>query len=361
MSLTKRILIGLTILLLALIGAGAWMFRSRAEAIPDELAPINTEEADPMTVVIPGGPGLPDLKLADLRGKTVYLQVGDRESMQAKESKAFDRVLNRWVIPADVVGFAIADTEGFKLFASKIEEMLAGIRPETRLPLYTDYDGAITRTFKLPKGHAGVVVLGPDGQILMRHSGPAPEGPEGDKVIESLRTALRAEEPTLTPAPAFKVGDIDNAACAGKVCIFVFLARPVKKSELPFVKGGFEGEADAMWKQLQEPSVRLAGLVHDSDAKLLAADKPADPAAKPRPEVKAVLVGALADVELKRWVTVPAAPEARAALQIPEDQAAVVVIDADGKLAVRETGIVRMFKFTRISELLDVDLGDRRE
>ena len=380
MSLTKRILIGLTILLLALIGAGAWMFRSRAEAIPDELAPIDTEEADPLKVVVPGSAGLPDLKLADLRGKTVYLQVGDRESMQAKESKAFDRVLNRWVIPADVVGFAIADTEGFKVFASKIEEMLAGIRPETRLPLYTDYDGAITRTFKLPKGHAGVVVLGPDGQILMRHSGPAPEGPEGDKLLERLRTALHAEEPTLAPAPAFKFGELDNldnldnldhldnAACAGKVCIFVFLARPVKKSELPFVKGGFEGEADAMWKQLQDPSVRLSGLVNDSDAKLLAADekaakaaKPAEPAAKPRPEVKAVLVGTLADVELKRWVTVPAAPEARAALQIPEDQAAVVIIDAEGKLAVREIGIVRMYKFTRISELLDIDLSDRRE
>ena len=377
MSLTKRILIGLTILLLALIGAGAWMFRSRAEAIPDELAPINTEEADPMKVVIPGSAGLPDLKLADLRGKTVYLQVGDRESMQAKESKAFDRVLNRWVIPADIVGFAIADTEGFKVFSGKIEEMLAGIRPETRLPLYTDYDGAITRAYKLPKGHAGLVVLGPDGQIVLRHSGPAPEGPEGDKLLERLRIALRAEEPTLAPAPAFKfdkldnlgeLDKLDNAACAGKVCIFVFLARPVKKSELPFVKGGFEGEAEAMWKQLQEPSVRLAGIVHDSDAKLLAADekaakaaKPTDPAAKPHPEVKAVLVGALADVELKRWVTVPTAPEARAALQIPEDQAAVVVIDAEGKLAVREIGVVRMYKFTRISELLDVDLGDRRE
>ena len=148
----------------------------------------------------------------------------------------------------------------------------------------------------------------------------------------------------------------------------MFLARPVKKSELPFVKGGFEGEADAMWKQLQDPSVRLSGLVNDSDAKLLAADekaakaaKPAEPAAKPRPEVKAVLVGTLADVELKRWVTVPAAPEARAALQIPEDQAAVVIIDAEGKLAVREIGIVRMYKFTRISELLDIDLSDRRE
>ena len=367
MSLTKRILIGLTILLLVVIGAAAWMFRSRAEAIPDQLAPIDTAEADPGKVVIPGTGGLPDLVLADLRGKTVYLLVGDRESMQAKESKLFDRALNRWIIPDDVVGYGIADTEGFQLLAGKIEEFIGAMRPELRHPLYLDFEGAITRAFKLPKGHAGVVVLGPGGEILMRHSGPPPEGPEGDKVIEQLRTHLKAQEPTLAPAPAFKLGALDNAACRGKVCIFVFLARPVKKTDLPGVKDGFDGDTDAMWKQLQDPSVRLASLVHDSDAKLVAADEKAAKAAKPDepgatpPRVEAVLVGALADVELKRWTTVAAAPEARAALQIPEDQAGVVVIDADGNLAVREIGVVRMYKFTRISELLGVDLSDRRE
>ena len=365
MSLTKRILIGLTILLLVVIGAAAWLFRSRAEAIPDQLAPIDTAEADPDKVVIPGTGGLPDLVLADLRGKTVYLLVGDRESMQAKESKLFDRALARWVIPEDVVGFGIADTEGFQLLAGKIEEFIGAMRPELRHPLYLDFQGAITRAFKLPKGHAGVVVLGPGGEILMRHSGPPPEGPEGDKVIEQLRTHLRAQEPTLPPAPAFKLGALDNAACKGKVCIFVFLARPVQKTDLPGVKGGFDGDTDAMWKQLQDPSVRLASLVHDSDTKLVAADEKAaksdKPASPPPPQVEAVLVGALGDVELKRWTTVAAAPEARTALQIPEDQAGVVVIDADGKLAVRELGVVRMYKFTRISELLGVDLSDRRE
>ena len=370
-SLTKRILIGLTILLLVAIGAVAWMFRSRAEAIPDQLAPIDAAEADPNKVVLPGSAGLPDLKLADLRGKTVYLLVGDRESMQAKESKLFDRVLNRWILPEDVVGYGIADTEGFQLLAGKIEEFMGGLRPELRLPLYLDFEGAITRAFKLPKGHAGLVVLGPGGEILLRHSGPPPEGPEGDKLIERLKTLLRAQEPTHPPAPAFKLGALDNAACKGKVCIFVFLAHPVKKTDLPGVKDGFDGDTDAMWKQLQDPSVRLAGIVHDSDAKLVAndaksekgekGDKSDKPGATPPPKVEAVLVGALADVELRRWITVAAAPEARAALQIPEDQAGIVVIDADGNLAVRELGVVRMYKFTRVSELLGVDLSDRRE
>jgi hypothetical protein len=363
-SLTKRILIGLTILLLVVIGAAAWMFRSRAEAIPDQLAPIDTAEADPSKVVIPGTGGLPNLVLADLRGKTVYLLVGDRESMEAKESKRFDRALNRWIIPDDVVGYGIADTEGFQLLAGKIEEFIGAMRPELRLPLYLDFEGAITRAFKLPKGHTGVVVLGPGGEILMRHSGPPPEGPEGDRLIEQLRTHLRAQEPTLAPAPAFKLGALDNAACKGKVCIFVFLARPLKKADLPGVKDGFDGDTEAMWKQLQDPSVRLASLVHDSDTKLVAAAEKAAKADKPGappPKVEAVLVGALADVELRRWTTVAAAPEARTALQIPEDQAGVVVVDADGNLAVREVGVVRMYRFTRISELLGVDLSDRRE
>lgn len=368
MSLFKRILIGLTILLLVGVGAAAWLFRSRAETIPDQLAPINTELADPMKVVVPGSSGLPDLKLADLRGKTVYLVVGDRESMQAGESKLFDRALNRWTFPDDVVGYGIADAEGFKILASKIEEFLGGMRPEIRLPLYIDYEGAITRAFQLPKGHVGVVVLGPDSQILLRHSGPPPAGAAGDALIEKLRATLRAEEPTLEPAPPFKLGALDNAACEGKTCMFVFLSRPVKKSELPGVKGGWEGETDAMWKQLQDPDVRLTGLVYDSDAKLVAAaDKSAKSAkskdsadeSEPLKPVEVVLVGAVEDIELKRYTVVPEAAEARVTFKVPD--AGIVVIDPEGRIVLHETGLVRMFKFTRISELLGVDLSDRRE
>lgn len=239
------------------------------------------------------------------------------------------------------------------------------MRPEIRLPLYIDYEGAITRAFQLPKGHVGVVVLGPDGQILLRHSGPPPKGPAGDALLERLRTTLRAEEPTLEPAPPFKLGALDNAACAGKTCMFVFLSRPVKKTELPGVKGGWEGETDAMWKQLQDPDVRLAGLAYDSDAKLVAAaDKPAKPAegdpdaGSPKP-AQLALIGALEGIELKRYTVIPAAPEARAAFQVPA--AGIVVIDPEGRLVVHETGLIRMFKFTRISELLGVDLSERRE
>ncbi len=353
MSRLKRILLVLTILLLVLIGAAAWMFRSRAEPIPEKLPEINLAEADPMKIVIPGSTGLPDLKLADLKGKTAYLVVGDRESMQSGESKLFDRAFARWKLPDDVVGYAIADTEGFKLFSGKIDEILGPMRPEIRLPLYVDYEGAVSKAFKLPKGHVGIVVLGPDGAITMRHSGPPADNK--DPILAELKTALRAEEPELPPAPAFKVGDLDNAACAGKACMFIFLPRAVKLSELPGVDGGFDGDMEATWKQLLDPAIRLAGLVADSDKKLAAA-KPKVAAA-----VQLALVGSLEGLELKHWKTVAAADESRAPFEIPADQAAIVLIDPAGKLALRELGLVRMFKMVRISELLGVDLGDRRE
>jgi hypothetical protein len=350
-SRLKRILLGLTILLLVLVGVVAWMFRSRAETIPDELPAIDVAEADPQKIVIPGSPGMPDFKLADYKGKTLYLVVGDRESMTAGESKLFDRALARWKVPDDVVGVAIADTEGFKLFASKIEQILAPMRPEIRLPLYVDYEGAVTRAFKLPKGHVGVVVIGPDGAITMRHSGPPQEG---DGVLDQLKQALRAEEPALPAAPAFTVGALDNAACKGKSCVFVLLSRPVQKAELPGVEGGFEGEDEAAWKQLQDPDIRLASLVVDSDKKLAADDKAAA-------RVEVVLVGELGGVELKRWKTTPSTPELRAAFALKDSDTAILGVDPGGKLKVRETGLVLMYKFNGVSELLGIDLNERRQ
>lgn len=358
MSALKRVALVLTVLLLLGAGAVAWMLRSRAEPVPETLPPIDTAAADPMSVVIPGTGGLPDLKLADYKGKTLYMVLGDRESMQARESVEFDRALNRWTYPPDVVGVGIGDAEGFKLFAGKVEEMLGGLRPEMRIPLYIDFEGTITKTFKLPKGHVGIVVLGPDGAVKLRHSGPPKKKadiktPEDD-VLARLKEALGAQEPVLAPAPAFKLGELDNAACLGKTCVFVLLTAPVNKTQLPGVEGGFAGDMAASVKQMQDPNIRFAGLVHDSDTKLAADEKAAA-------KVRAVLVGALEGLELRQWKTLPAAPELRAAFAIPEGQAALVVIDAEGKLAMRELGVVQMYKFGRLSDLLGVDLGDRRE
>jgi hypothetical protein len=343
-SILKRVAVVFVVLLLGLVGFVAWKLRSRAEEIPKELPPIDAAVADPQAIVIPGGGGLPELKIADLKGKTAYLVVEDRESMQARESKTIQRALNRWSFPADVVGYNIGDAEGFELLSSKIEEFLAHLRKELRLPLYIDYKGVFLRTFKLPRGHVGVVVLGPDGAPLLRHSGPMT-----DAQISELRALLRAEEPAPPPAPAFELGGLDNAACKGKACLFVFLAEPVKKADVPGVEGGYGGDMEASAVQGRKPSVRLAGMALESDAKL-------DPA-----KVQAVLVGEVPDLGLTKWTVVPAAPEARAAFELPEGEAGLVVVDPEGRLAVREPGTVPLYKFGRVSDLIGVDLGDPRE
>ena len=86
-------------------------------------------------------------------------------------------------------------------------------------------------------------------------------------------------------------------------------------------------------------------------------------AAKPEvaENVRLAVVGNLEGLELKHWKTVAAADESRAPFELPADQAAVILIDPTGHIALRETGLVRMYKLVRVSELLGVDLNDRRE
>jgi len=343
-SILRKIALGLVLLVLILLGLVAWMLRSRAEEIPDELPAINIAEADPQKLVIPGGGGLGDLVIADLKGRTAYLIVEDRESMGARESSAMSRAMARWTYPDNVSGFAIGDAEGFGLLASKIEEFVGPMRPELRLPLYIDFQGAATKTFKLPKGHVGVVVLDPAGAVVYRHSGKM-EPPE----IEKLRGLLGASLPAPTPAPAFKVGDLDNAACAGRTCMLVFLGGPVARKDIPGGKQGFDAGTEESVRQFAKPDVRLAGIVVDSDAKLDSG------------KVSAQLVGQIDGAELKRWKTTADNAEGRAAFQIPAGEAALVVVDPQGNLAMRELGRVPMYKFGVLSEFIGIELSDRDE
>lgn len=345
MSLLKRIALGSTLLLLVLAGVVAWKLRSRAEDIPTELPAIDAAVADPASMVIPGGAsGLPDLKLADLRGKTAYIVVEDRESIESRESTTLQRALNRWIFPPDVVGYQIGDVDGFAILASKIEEFVALMRSEMRIPLYMDYQGVFMRTFKLPRGHVGIVVLGPDGEVKLRRSGKA-----DDAFLAELQKTLRASEPTPPPAPSFKIGDVDNAACAGKACLFVFLSEPVKRADIPGIKNGFKGGVTESGVQSRKPNVRLAGLAVTADEKL------------DEKKALAVIVGATDGLDLKKWKQVPEAAEARAAFELPADQAALVVLDSEGRVAVKELGAPQFYKFGRVSDLAGVDLGDHTE
>lgn len=341
MSVLRKVALGLVLLILVLLGALAWMFRSRAEAIPDELPPVATGEHDPMKLVLTGGGGLPDLAFAALRGKTAYFIIEDRESMAARESSAMSRAMARWTYPDGVVGYAIGDAEGFGLLAGKIEEFVGPMRPELRLPLYMDFKGDVRKGFNLPRGHAGVVVLDPTGAAVYRHSGKM-EPPEIDK----LRQVLGAQLPAPAPAPAFKIGDLDNAACKGRTCVLVFLTESVTRAEIPGGDKGFDGDMDSSMKQFARPNVRLASLVLDSDPKL------------DDGKIHALLLGQIDGPELRHWKTAAATADARAAFQIPTNEPAIVVVDPAGDLALRELGVVQMYKFGIISELIGVELSD---
>ncbi len=345
MSLLKRVALGFTLLLLVLIGIVAYKLRSRAETIPDELPAIDTALHDPANLLIPAQGGLPDFTLAAHRGKTLYVVVEDRESISSRESMSLQRALNRWTYPPDVVGVQIGDVDGFALLQSKIEEFVALMRVEMRIPLYMDYQGAFIKTFKLPRGHVGVVVFGPDSQVLLRHSGPA-----DDKFLAELRTALRASEPTPPPAPAFKIDAVDNAACKGKACLLVFLDEPVKRTDIPGVKNGFDSDdVTAAGIQGRKPSVRLSGLAVAADEKLDAS------------KALAVLVGTTEGLDLKHWTAAPDAPDARAALGFDTKKAGFALIDPEGNLAMLEYGAPPYYKFGRVSDLIGVDLGDHTE
>ncbi|HRI08461.1 MAG TPA: hypothetical protein PKW35_11615 [Nannocystaceae bacterium] len=342
MSWLKRTLIGVTVLLLAAIGVLAWLFRSQAEAIPDELPPIDTAHHDPRGLRLPADGDLPELAVAALAGKTAYFVIEDRESMQAGESKALNRALGRWQHPEGVVGYLIGDAKGFGLFRAKINEFMGVMRPEMRLPLYIDYEGTFYDTFKLPRGHTGLVVLGPTGEVLLRHSGPT-----DDATLDAVRKALGSVEPTFPPAPAFAVGELDNAACKGKVCVFGFLDAPVARADVPGVEGGFEGGREESFERFARPGIRLVGVLTGADPEL------------DEDKVKGAIVGKLDGFELRRLRLVESAPEARAAFGIPDGAAALVIVDAEGRLALTVIGRVAFWQLGLVSDLIGVDLGDR--
>jgi hypothetical protein len=330
--------IGLAIVasLAVLLGIGAWLLR--VEDIPDELPPI---QGDPLALAIPSTGNDPPLRVAELAGKTAFFVVVGPQTGESKEGQQLNRALNRWILPKQTVGYIVGDAEGFGMFQQKIAEIMKHFATEMRYPLYVDFEGSFVKTFALPKGHHGFVVLGPDGSVLERRSG----GAEGED-LERIRVMLGAVEPDLgPPAPEFAVGDLDRAGCgSGTPCALVFLAKDVECNEVPGIPDGFDGDDEEKFAKMRDPSIRLVST-----------------AAKAKLEhAKGIVIGALRDVELHGWQQVDAAPAVRTAFGIDDDEAAIVVIDEGGRVAVCERGLVPIYKWGRVADLLGVELDDRR-
>lgn len=327
------------------LGAAAWSMWPQVDDIPEELEPISAEVSIPDLELDAQGP-LPGVRLGDLHGKTVYLMIEGKESMMGGEGKKLRRALHRWQLSDDVVGFSVGDAPaGAVVMRGKIEDEFVGpMRSEMKLPIYIDFGGEFTTAFSLPKGHLGFVILDPEGEVVFRHAGDADEA----KLAE-IKQLLRADEPPPGPAaPSFAVAELGNQSCAGRDCVLVFLDRKVARNEIPGLeKGGFEGEMKESFEQIKKPSIRLA--------RILAADW----AAEDRAKIGGVVVGEVDGWDAGGWPIVAEAPEARAAFGIG-DQAGMVIIDEQGRVAFSEVGLIPFWKLSLAADILGIEPKESR-
>lgn len=316
------VLAGLLVILLAVGGAWAWKVLRREE-IPDELAAM---ERSPDELVFSSMGHGEDLRIADLRGQTTVLVFEGIQSMRVEQGKEVNRALNRWVLPESTRGYIVWDGDGMRMFEDRASSFMGFFAQELRFPIFVDWDGEFLDVFKLVKGHHGLVVLGPEGEVLQRHSG----GLQGDD-LEALRVSIGAEEPPEPPpAPAFDVAGVTNASCGDKPCLFIFLGKPVARGDIPWIDDGFEGTRTACFERMHRPEIRLV----------------ASAMRVPITQSHGLLMGEIEGVPLQGWRVVPEDASARAAFGLAPEDSALVVVDTQGRLAFRETGFIPMYRWT---------------
>lgn len=331
----RRIAIALVAVVLLLVGGGAWLFR--VEDIPDVLPPV---QGDPAAVTIPPLQAEPPLHLGSLAGKTAFFVVVGAQTGDSDEGEALNRALNRWVYPDTTVGYIIGDAEGFAVFRERIAKVMQHFGAEMRYPLYVDFEGNFVRTFQLPKGHHGFVVLGSDGSVLVRKSG----GIEKNG-LDEVRELLGAREPDPgPPAPSVVVGSLDTTSCTGgRTCVLVFLGRDVARKDIPYIDDGFDGDDDQNAAQIRDPAVRLVSTMMKMELE----------------QTTGVAVGRITGVDLPTWERIDEAPDARAAFGLAPTDSAIIVI-SEGLVEVREVGLVRIHRWGRIADLCGVEINDRK-
>ncbi len=281
---------------------------------------VNDAAPAPVGGSLPAQGDLPQVDLASLRGAPALFVVEGRESMEKGQSKELKLALDRWSYPSNLRGFVVADGRPYR-FIPGLKDMasqfLDAMRPELRLPMYADFQGDALNPLGVESGAFELVVVDARGVVAHRHRGDAE--PED---IEAIRLALGASEPPPPPAaPAFKIGELDNAACSDHGCIFVFLGARVERSEIPGLKsGGFEGSREDAFAMLKKAPIRLLSQVATRWDY------------EPTPIRGAIIGDGPADL-LPAWQHVPAAKEAREAFGIAPDTTALVTVDTQGRLA----------------------------
>lgn len=321
-KLVLKILGALVLAVVAIAGWFAWT-TLRVDDAPDELEAM---ERRPDDLVVPSLGDGPDLRVADMRGATSFIVVEGIQSMRTEQGKELNRALNRWELPETTKGYIVFDGEGMQMFEEKVSRFLGFFADEVRFPVYVDFDAEALDVFKLAKGHHGFVVLDPQGEVLLRHSG----GIQGAK-LDKVRELIGAKEPPEPkPAPKFALAGVDNEACRQKSCMFLFLGKKVSRSEIPWIEDGFEGTRTECFERMHRPEIRLA-------------------ASAMRVKIErshGVVVGQTDDLRLEGWKLVDEDAAAREAFGLAPDENALVVIDKQGRLAFRETGFIPMYRWT---------------
>jgi predicted transcriptional regulator len=331
-----KLALGALALAVVLGGLALWRL-FRVEDIPEQLEEV---EADPAQIVIEGMGDQAPLRLRELQGRHAFFVLVGPHSAKSREGETINRALNRWTYPETTVGFIIGDAEGFGVFREKITGMMEHFAEELRFPLYADFEGVFMQTFKLPKGHHALVVLGPEGEVLLRRSG----GVEGDDDIEQVRTMLGASEPPPGPeAPTFSVGPLDQAHCAERICAIAFLGEAVARTDIPGIDGGFSGDDDEGFAKMRNPSIRIMRTLLPTRLE----------------KAEGVVVGRTSDLELETWSTVDEAADARAAFDLAPDEAALVVIE-HGRISFFDRGLIALYRWSTAADLLGIDINDRR-
>ena len=325
--------------------AVAWAMWPEVDEVPEELAEVSAEVSIADLALEAQGK-LPAVRIGDLRGKTVFLMIEGRESMTGGEGKLLHRAIHRWQLPDDVVGFSVGDAPaGAVLMREKIEnEFLGPMQAEMKLPIYMDYGGSFTSALSLPKGHLGFAIIDAEGELAYRYAGDP-----GEAELAEIKALLRAEEPAPgPPAPAFTLEGVAEDHCAGRRCALVFLDAKVARSEIPGIEGGFEGDMKESFAQIAKPSVRLArAIASDWDS--------AD-----RDEVAGAIIGEVEGWEVEGWPVVAEAASAREAFEIG-DQAAMVILDEQGRVSFVETGVIPFWKLMLAADLLGIEPKPRED
>lgn len=323
--------IALAVGLVVIGGVVFWLLR--AEDIPETLEVAE----DPASLSIPGIGSQPTLDAALMKDKTTFFVFVGLQSWSGDEGKSLNRALNRWVLPEDAQGFIVFDAEGLGFLAEKSEEYMERFGNETRFPMYGDFEGTFRGVFKMPRGHHGLVVVGPDAEIRMRKSG----GAKDDDDLAAIRSLLRAEEPPPgPPVPEFGIGGVSKDACSKAPCALMFLGEPVSRKDIPGIENGFEGEDEEKWAQMERPTVRNVG----SALKLEIGTAG-----------KGVIVGEVRDLELPQgWSIAAEDAEVRAAFGV-EPGATAFLILRDGRVAFHQEGVIPMYALGQVSDLLGVE------